>query len=110
MRSVRTFQRVAWLSLVALLMVTLAPAFMATPQAVDASSHREAPLTSQDPVIDSTDLYMFVSPDRPDTVTIKVLPVDQTSSALAMMFCMKSTLTTKGMPKTIWSSNSVSKL
>jgi len=34
------------------------------------SSHREAPGTSKDPVIDSTDLYAFVSPDKPDTVTI----------------------------------------
>jgi len=35
-----------------------------------ASSHREAPLISQDPTADNTDLYAFVSPDRPDTVTI----------------------------------------
>ena len=35
----------------------------------DASSHREAPLISQDPVADATDLYAFVSPDAPDTVT-----------------------------------------
>ena len=35
-----------------------------------ASSHREAPLISQDPVADNTDLYAFVSPDRPDSVTI----------------------------------------
>jgi hypothetical protein len=34
------------------------------------SSHREAPEISQDPVADSTDLYAFVSPDAPDTVTI----------------------------------------
>jgi hypothetical protein len=34
------------------------------------SSHREAPEISQDPVADSTDLYAFVSPDQPDTVTI----------------------------------------
>jgi hypothetical protein len=34
------------------------------------SSHREAPGTSKDPVVDSTDLYAFVSPDKPDTVTI----------------------------------------
>lgn len=34
------------------------------------SSHREAPGISKDPVADSTDLYAFVSPDRPDTVTI----------------------------------------
>jgi hypothetical protein len=34
------------------------------------SSHREAPEISQDPVADSTDLYAFVSPDRPSTVTL----------------------------------------
>lgn len=34
------------------------------------SSHREAPQISKDPVADSTDLYAFVSPDKPDTVTI----------------------------------------
>jgi hypothetical protein len=34
------------------------------------SSHREAPEISKDPVADSTDTYAFVSPDRPDTVTI----------------------------------------
>ena len=34
------------------------------------SSHREAPEISQDPVADSTDLYAFVSPDQPDTVTL----------------------------------------
>jgi hypothetical protein len=34
------------------------------------SSHREAPGTSKDPVVDSTDVYAFVSPDKPDTVTI----------------------------------------
>ncbi len=35
-----------------------------------ASSHREAPLISTDPLADNTDLYAFRSPDRPDTVTI----------------------------------------
>jgi hypothetical protein len=34
------------------------------------SSHREAPEISKDPVADSTDLYAFVSPDRPDRVTL----------------------------------------
>ena len=34
-----------------------------------ASSHREAPLISADPLADNTDTYAFVSPDRPDTVT-----------------------------------------
>ncbi|CAA9577700.1 MAG: FIG00817807: hypothetical protein [uncultured Thermomicrobiales bacterium] len=35
-----------------------------------ASSHREAPVISQDPAADNTDVYAFVSPDRPDTVTL----------------------------------------
>jgi Domain of unknown function (DUF4331) len=34
------------------------------------SSHREAPEISKDPVADSTDTYAFVSPDRPNTVTL----------------------------------------
>jgi hypothetical protein len=34
------------------------------------SSHREAPEISKDPVADNTDVYAFVSPDRPETVTI----------------------------------------
>ena len=34
------------------------------------SSHREAPEISKDPVADNTDVYAFVSPDRPNTVTI----------------------------------------
>jgi hypothetical protein len=40
------------------------------PQSAAASSHREAPLISQDPTADNTDLYAFVSPDKPDTATI----------------------------------------
>lgn len=35
-----------------------------------ASSHREAPLIASDPAVDNTDVYAFVSPDRPDTVTL----------------------------------------
>ncbi len=35
-----------------------------------ASSHREAPLISDDPLADNTDLYAFVSPDDPTKVTI----------------------------------------
>src|SRR5262245_65084989 len=34
------------------------------------SSHREAPEISKDAVADSTDLYAFVSPDRPGSVTL----------------------------------------
>ena len=34
------------------------------------SSHREAPESSKDPVADNTDVYAFVSPDRPNYVTL----------------------------------------
>src|SRR6476661_7865209 len=34
------------------------------------SSHREAPEISKDPVADNTDVYAFVSPDQPETVTL----------------------------------------
>ncbi|WP_129309950.1 DUF4331 domain-containing protein [Streptomyces sp. L2] len=50
----------------------LAAAGVATlqPGAATASSHREAPLISGTPQYDNTDLYAFVSPDKPDTTTI----------------------------------------
>src|SRR6201995_1233745 len=35
-----------------------------------ASSHREAPLISQDPLADNTDVYAFRSPDDSNTVTL----------------------------------------
>src|SRR5437868_2038961 len=38
--------------------------------AVEASSHREAPLIANDPLADNTDLYAFRSPDDTNTVTI----------------------------------------
>lgn len=43
------------------------------------SSHREAPEISQDPAADNTDVYAFVSPDRPGWVTIiaNYLPLQQ---------------------------------
>ncbi|MEV5432189.1 DUF4331 domain-containing protein [Streptomyces sp. NPDC052701] len=40
------------------------------PEAASASSHREAPLISGTPQYDNTDVYAFVSPDKPDTTTI----------------------------------------
>ena len=40
------------------------------PSGASASSHREAPLIADDPAADNTDVYAFVSPDKPDTVTI----------------------------------------
>ena len=50
--------------------VSLLLVFGPGPQGAQASSHREAPLIANDPTADNTDLYAFVSPDRPDTVTI----------------------------------------
>src|SRR5690242_16118900 len=41
--------------------------FSLAPGPVTASSHREAPLISGQPQYDNTDVYAFVSPDRPDT-------------------------------------------
>ena len=45
------------------------------------SSHREAPEISKDPVADNTDTYAFVSPDRPDTITLiaNFIPLQQPS-------------------------------
>jgi hypothetical protein len=40
------------------------------PDTSGASSHREAPLIAGDPRNDNTDVYAFVSPDKPDTVTL----------------------------------------
>jgi hypothetical protein len=40
------------------------------PGSGNASSHREAPLISEDPTADNTDLYAFRSPDNPNTFTI----------------------------------------
>ena len=56
----------------ALLIAVLAAALVrgAGPEKSLASSHREAPVISEDPAADNTDVYAFVSPDRPDTVTI----------------------------------------
>ena len=44
--------------------------FTLGPSASTASSHREAPLIASDPAADNTDLYAFVSPDRPGYVTM----------------------------------------
>jgi hypothetical protein len=52
------------------LLVALAGFAGAGPRGAIASSHREAPVISDDPAADNTDLYAFVSPDRPDSVTM----------------------------------------
>jgi hypothetical protein len=40
------------------------------PTGAKASSHREAPMIGDDPAADNTDVYAFVSPDAPSTVTL----------------------------------------
>ena len=46
---------------------------------VEASSHREAPLITEDPVADLTDVYAFVSPDDANKVTLiaNVIPFEE---------------------------------
>ena len=51
-------------------LAVVAGLFALAPLTGGASSHREAPLVSADPQIDTTDVYAFVSEDRPDTVTL----------------------------------------
>jgi len=65
----RSLIRVSLVGVMAMLMISIAPAFMTT-QVVQASSHREAPLISQDPVADATDLYAFVSPENPNNLSL----------------------------------------
>ena len=67
------------------------------------SSHREAPQISKDPVADSTDVYAFVSPDAPDTVTLiaNYIPLEgpdgaRTSTSSATTSSTRSTSTTTG--------------
>ena len=65
-----TRRRFAGLAVLAAALVLMSTMFnLATPTS-NASSHREAPAISEDPAADNTDLYAFVSPDAPDTVTI----------------------------------------
>ncbi len=64
-------RKLAYALVAALLTATaFAIAFKGGPERGQASSHREAPLISEDPVADNTDVYAFRSPDKPDTVTI----------------------------------------
>ena len=51
------------------LAITASSTFIGT-SASSASSHREAPLIAADPRADNTDVYAFVSPDKPNMVTL----------------------------------------
>jgi len=57
-------------SLTLVLLALLALVVGSVPGRARASSHREAPYISTDPQADATDLYAWVSPDRPDSVTL----------------------------------------
>ena len=48
----------------------LTTAAIALTGSLRASSHREAPLISRDPLADNTDVYAFVSPAQPDRVML----------------------------------------
>lgn len=53
-----------------------------TPDATEASSHREAPMITEDPSVDCTDVYAFVSPDQTNTVTLvaNYIPLEEPSA------------------------------
>ena len=52
------------------------------PGSIFASSHREAPLITEDPTMDNTDVYAFISPDAPTMVTIiaNYIPLEEPSN------------------------------
>jgi len=66
--------------IVCVVLVLLAGGVLLNP--LSASSHREAPLISQDPLADNTDVYAFVSPERPDRVVLiaNFIPLEFPSS------------------------------
>ena len=66
------------------------------PVALNASSHREAPLVSADPRSTTTDLYAFVSPDRPQHGLVRQLldPVRGTGRRAQLLPLGRATRTT----------------
>src|SRR5216684_7022481 len=56
--------------LAAAILIGMSAFLMSGRQSVTASSHREAPLITSDPLADNTDLYAFRSPDDPNSVTL----------------------------------------
>jgi len=65
--------------LAAILLTTL---LTFAPGSLFASSHREAPLITEDPTMDNTDVYAFISPDAPNMVTIiaNYIPLEEPSN------------------------------
>ncbi|MBC6468822.1 DUF4331 domain-containing protein [Actinomadura alba] len=68
-RRIPTRKRAAVLAAAGAALLAGGSAGLAPVQAT-ASSHREAPIISGQPQYDNTDVYAFVSPDRPDTTTL----------------------------------------
>jgi Domain of unknown function (DUF4331) len=69
-KAASTTAALATAALAVVLAAVAAAVVGSSPSSGTASSHREAPLISEDPSADNTDLYAFRSPDKPDTVTI----------------------------------------
>ena len=63
-------KRIGTKGIALVLMVGTIAGLLGISQMTNASSHREAPMTSGDPKADATDLYAFVSPDNAKTATI----------------------------------------
>jgi Domain of unknown function (DUF4331) len=72
MRSVAKTGAIVGAALAAAFVIAFSAARDRAPASLDASSHREAPNISQDPVADNTDFYMWVTPDATDSVTFVV--------------------------------------
>jgi Domain of unknown function (DUF4331) len=70
MRRAQHIRSIALIGGVCALIASLALALAFGPPQTRASSHREAPLIATDAQADNTDLYAFVTPDAPTTVTI----------------------------------------
>lgn len=66
---IRQLFRALCIVLTPIMLITSGLVFFA-PAQTGASSHREAPLIAYDPQADTTDVYAFISPDRPDSVTL----------------------------------------
>lgn len=63
-------QGVATLSVLMTLTLLLIGVLVSQRRHVDASSHREAPLISQDAYADNTDTYVFISPTNPENIVL----------------------------------------
>lgn len=81
MRKRQRLRELSLLTIVGLVGALIISGFTLLP-AAEASSHREAPLISQDALADGTDTYAFISPDRPNTITVlaNFIPFEEPAS------------------------------